>query len=101
MTIDKLSFFCRDLMQVETVIPMVGNSIKYPPNVNIGLYPSLIGTFSMPLPKVNMISHVYNEPSVMEVPFKTSYLSDPWNLPNPNDETLTSMAMPLSIVEVT
>lgn len=37
----------------------------------------------------------------VQIPFKTSYLSDPWNLPNLNDENSTGMAEPLSVVEVT
>lgn len=77
-----------------------GNSTKDPLNVGVGLYPSLMGTFTFPFPEANMISSVKNEPSVMEISFKTSYLSDPWNLPNLSDEKLTGMAMPLSVVEV-
>jgi hypothetical protein len=87
-------------MQSKSNIPLVGNSAKDPLNVGIGLYSSLMGTFTFPPPEVNMISHVRNEPLVMEVPFKICYLSNPWNLPNPNDETLTSMAMPLSKTKV-
>ena len=79
---------------------MVGNSAKDPLSVSVGFYPSLMETFTFPLPKVNMISHVRNEPSIKEVQFKTYYLSDPWNLLAPNDETSTGMSMPLSIVEV-
>jgi hypothetical protein len=36
-----------------------------------------------------------------QIPFKTSYLSDPWNLPNPDDKRSTSMVDPLSTTEVT
>ena len=99
-TIDQLSFYHRYLIQSESNMPKVGNSTKDLSNFIILLYSSLIGTFTFPPPKFNIISHFRNEPLVMEVPFKTSYLSDPWNLPYLNDETSTSMAMPLSITEV-
>lgn len=59
MTIDQLSFCCRDSAQDEPNIHMVGNSIKALPNVDVGLCPSLMGTFSMPLVEINMISSVY------------------------------------------
>lgn len=101
MTIAQLSFYRKDWMQAEPYIPMVGDFVKDPPNVGVGLYPSLMGTFSMHPLEVNMISHVYNEPSAVEVPFKTSNLSNLWNFPNLNNETSIGMAMPtLFAVEV-
>ena len=66
------------------------------PMVDIGLYPSLMGTFTFPMPKVNMISCVRNELFITEEPFKTSHLSNPWNLLNLNNDTLTGMNIPLS-----
>ena len=101
VTIDQLSFYRRDPIQSNSNIPMVGNSKKDPLNVGIGLYPSLMRTFTFPPLEVNMISCVRNEPLVMEVPFKTSYYSDLWNLPTLSDETSTGMVMPLSATEVT
>lgn len=72
ISIEQLSFCHRDLMKSKTCIHMVGNSAKDLSNYSVGLHPSLMGTFTLPLPEVNMISHVRNEPSVMEVSFKKS-----------------------------
>ena len=82
VTIDQLSFCHRDSVQVEPNIPMVGDSMKKPLNVGVSLYSSLMGTFSVFLAEGNMISCVNSRPLVMKKLFKTSYISNPWNLPN-------------------
>ena len=96
VTIDRLSYSHRDLAQYEPSIPMVNNSLKDLVNVDTVLYPSLMGTFNLPPQEVNMLSCVANNPSFVKVPFKTSCLSDPWNLPNLNNETSTGMVMHMS-----
>jgi hypothetical protein len=80
---------------------MIDNSTKESPNIGVGLYPTLMGTFNLPLPEVCMVSQVKNTSSGGKIPFKTSYLSDPWNLPNPNDENSTNMVEPMSTAEAT
>lgn len=55
-----------------------------------------MGTFGFRTLEIHIISRVTNDPLVMEVPFKTSYLSDAWTLPSLNDETSIGIAMPLS-----
>ena len=97
VTINQLSYCRKSLAQPKPNIPMVDNSMKDQLNDGVGLYPSLMGTFSFPAPKIHMISFVANDPLVTEVPFKTSYVSNPWTLPSPNDETPTGMVMPLSV----
>ena len=101
VTIDQLSYFQRESTQVELDIPLMDNSNKESPNVGVGLYPTLMGAFNLPPPKVCMISRVENTLSGRQTPFKTSYLSDPWNLPSPDNKNSTGMAETLSTVEVT
>lgn len=101
VTIDQLSFFQRESTQEEPDIPLIDNYNKESPNVGIGLYPTLMGTINFPMLEVYMISRVHNTSSGRQILFKTSYLSDPWNLPNLNDENSTGMAEPLSAAEVT
>lgn len=52
-------------MQVEPNIPMIDNSTKDFPNVGIGLYLALMGTFNFPPLEVCMICYVWNEPSTI------------------------------------
>ena len=80
---------------------MIDNSIKESPNVVVGLYPTLMETFKLPPPKFYMISHVKNKSSGVQIPFKASYLSYPWNLPNPHDENSTGTTKPISATKVT
>lgn len=101
MTIDQLSFFHKYSSQAEPNIPMIDNSTKESSNIGVSLYPALMGTLNLTLQKVCIIFCVKNESSGVEIPFKTSYLFIPWNLPNPDDEKLTDMAKPLSAAEVT
>ena len=77
VTIDQLSFCCKNPTQREPNLPMVNNSTKAQQNASVGLYPSLMGTFSFPALKMCMISHVTNDPPIREVSFKTYYLFDP------------------------
>lgn len=100
VNIDQLSYCHKNISPPNPNISVVDNSAKDQLNVDIGLYPSLMGTLNFPTPKINMVSHMENDPSVVEVSFRTFYLLDPWTFPNPNDDTSTSMAMPLSTIEV-
>ena len=66
MSIDQLSFSRRDPMQFKSNIPIVSNFVKDLLNVVVDLYPSLMGTLTLPPSEFNMISHIRNEPLVME-----------------------------------
>ena len=101
VTIDQLSFLRRESTQAKSDIPLIDNSNKESPNIGIGLYPTLMGTFNLPPPEVCIISRVENTSSGRQISFKTSYLSNPWNLPNLDDKISTSMVEPLSTTKVT
>lgn len=64
MTIDQLSFYHKISVQLEPNVPMVDNSIKVQQNVDVGLYPSVMGTFTLLVSKIYMISCVTNDPSI-------------------------------------
>lgn len=101
VAINQLSFSQKESTQAELDIPIIDNSAKESLNIGIGFYPTLMGTFNLPPLEVCMVSQVEEKSSGTQIPFKTSYLSDPWNLPNPNDKKSTSMAEHLFAEEVT
>jgi hypothetical protein len=78
-------------------------------NLDVGLFPSLMGTFSYPLPlgDVKIILVVPNQPraAILQVSlFRMSYFNDPWILPSPltsmEGKGNPSMAIPLFAAEV-
>jgi hypothetical protein len=63
-------------------IPVIDNSQSTIENISVRMYSSLMGTFDFTTPS----HHVYAMSSRFvltrrSVPFRTSYFSDPWNLP--------------------
>jgi len=106
MIIDQLSFAYNSLnAYVGLLIPMINNSQPETENIEVRMYSSLMGTFEFPTP----IHHVYamsSNPSLTgwSIPFCTSYLSDPWNLPYPTSssegQSHAGMDMPLSAMEI-
>lgn len=48
-----------------------------------------------------MAADIHQDQSRRQTPFKTSYLSNPWNLPNLDDKNSTGMVEPLFTAEVT
>jgi hypothetical protein len=85
MTVDQLSFvYSSPNTYVGPSIPVIENSQPATENIGVGMYSSLMGTFDFSAP----IHHVYamssRHASVgRSIPFRTSYLGDPWTLPSP------------------
>ena len=54
-------------------------------SVGVGMYPSIMGTFSCPTP-VLMIGSSFNgdSSSLNSMSFRTSHMEDPWILPTPS-----------------
>ena len=83
----------------------IDNSQPATENVGVGLYASLIGTFNILVPILDIISNPSSDSSpVSSVPFPTMYLDYPWTLPSSSSSDKyvipTRMRMSLSVVEV-
>ena len=70
--------------------------------MGVGMYPSLMGTFSCPAP-VLMIGSSFNGAymSTTLVPFRTSHMGDPWIRPSssPSSEAIeTSVPFPAVMI---
>ena len=66
-------------------IPIVEHSQSATGSVGVGMYPSLMGSFSRPSP-ILMIGSSFNEASTSMtlVSLHTSHMEDPWILPTPS-----------------
>ena len=66
-------------------IPIVEHSQPETGSVGVGMYPSLMGSFSCPAP-ILMIGSSSGEAltSMRSVSFRTSHMEDPWILPTLN-----------------
>ena len=75
-----------------TSIPIVEHSQLTTGSVGVGMYPSLMGSFSCPAP-ILMIGSSSDEAStsMRSVSFRTSHMEDPWILPTPS--TSSELAM--------
>jgi hypothetical protein len=110
ITIDQLSFYNAP-NESGTVVPLVDNSTPACENISVGLYSSLMGSFNISTPILSVksspiyaLTQVARDQGILERSFKTTYLSNPWNLPKSdtlvNEEGTTRMASPLSTIEV-
>ena len=72
-------------------IPIVEHSQLETGSVGVGMYPSLMGSFSCPAP-ILMIGSCSNEASTSttSVSFRTTHMEDPWILP-----TLNTLSEPI------
>jgi hypothetical protein len=88
-------------------VSFMDNSTRTSKNVDVGMYPALMGTFNLPSPisyidssHVYVISLITMDSTIVEVYFKTSYFEDPWVVPDPSisakEYEYTRMFMPLS-----
>jgi hypothetical protein len=106
MTINQLAFtYSIPNAYIGPSIPVIDNSPPTTENIDVGMYSSLIGNFNFSAP----IHHVYTMSSRpasagRSIPFRTSYLSDPWTLASPTYscevQSHAGMAMPLSATEI-
>ena len=83
------------VLKVEHSQPATGS-------VGVGMYPSLMGTFSCPAP-VLMIGASFDgaSTSTRSVPFRTSHMGDPWILPSPSPSSEaieTSVSFPAAMI---
>ena len=83
------------VLKVEHSQPATGS-------VGVGMYPSLMGTFSCPAP-VLMIGASFNgaSTSTRSVHFRTNHMGDPWILPSlsPSSEAIeTSVPLPAAMI---
>ena len=66
-------------------IPIIDHSQLATGSVGVGMYPSLIGTFSCPTPILIIgISFDGASSSLNSVPFRTTHMEYPWILPSPS-----------------
>jgi hypothetical protein len=106
VTVDQLSFaYSSPNAYVGPSIPVIDNSQPTIENIGVRMYSSLMGTFDFSAP----IHHVYAMSSRSalvgrSIPFRTSYISDPWTLPSPTSSSEgqlhVGMAIPLSAEEI-
>ena len=71
-------------------------------SVGVGMYPSLMGSFSCPVP-ILMIGSSSGEAltSIRSVSFHTSHMEDPWIIPTSNTSSepiMTDMPLPATMV---
>ena len=83
-------------------IPIVGHSHPTTRSVGVGMYPSLVGSFSCPTP-VLMIGSSSSEAlsSMRSVSFRTSHMEDPWVLPTPStlsEPIVTNVSLPATMI---
>jgi len=105
VTIDQFSFSFPHPSLGASTVPMIDNLQHGTIKLDVGLFPSLMGTFNYlpPSNNVKFISVVPNQlrDAIFQVSsFKTSYFHKPWNLPSPSALMKgirhLGMAMPLS-----
>ena len=66
-------------------IPIIDHSQPATGSVGIGMYPSLMGTFSCPVPMIMIGSSFHGASSSLNsVSFRTKHMEDPWILPSPS-----------------
>ena len=85
-----------------TSISIINHSQLATGSVGVGMYPSLMGTFSFSVP-ILMIGSSFGEASisVRSVSFRTRHMEDPWILPTPNTSSepiVTDMSLPATMV---
>jgi hypothetical protein len=106
VTINQLSFaYASPNASVGPSIPVINNSQPTIENIGVRMYSSVMGTFDFVAP----IHHIYAmssrfASSMRSIPFRTSYLNDPWTLPSSTEscegQSHTGMAMPLSTTKI-
>ena len=73
-------------------ISIIDHSQPTTENVGVGMYPSLMGTFSCPVPVLMIGSSLGRaSTSLNSVSFRTSHMEDPWILPSPSTSSDNSM----------
>ena len=86
VTIDQTSFKNLPITtSLGASIPIVQHSQPETRSVGVGMYPSLMGSFSCAAPFL-MIGSISSEASssIRLMSFRTNYMEDPWILPTPN-----------------
>ena len=83
VTIDQMSFKNPCVTaSLGAFVPIVKHSLLTTRSVGVGMYPSLMGSFSCPAP-ILMIGSTFSEAfsSLRSVSFRTTHMEDPWILP--------------------
>ena len=85
-----------------TSVPVVEHSQPATGSVGVGMYPSLMGSFSCPAP-ILMIGSSSDEAltSTRSVSFCTSHMEDPWILPTPStssEPVVMDMSFPATMI---
>ena len=86
VTIDQTSFKNLSVnASLGASVPIIDHSQSATGSVGVGMYPSLMGTFSCPAPAL-MIGSSFGgaSSSLNSVSFRTTHMEDPWILPSPN-----------------
>ena len=66
-------------------ILIINHSQSATENIGVGMYPSLMGTFSCVAPVIMIGSSLVKASmSLSSVPFFTLHMEDPWTLPSPS-----------------
>ena len=84
-------------------IPIVAHSQPENGSVGVGMYPSLMGSFSCPAP-ILMIGSSSDEAStsMRSVSFHTSHMEDPWILPTlstPSEPIVMDVSLPATMID--
>ena len=84
------------------LIPIVEHSQMATGSVDVGMYPSLMGSFSCPTPILMMgASSDEASTSMTSVSFRMSYMEDPWIIPTPStssDPVVTDVPLPTDMI---
>ena len=103
VTIDQTSFKNPSVTtSLGASIPIIEHSQPATGSVGVGMYPSLMGSFSCPAP-ILMIGSSSGEAStsVRSVSFCTSHIEDPWIIPTPSTSSepiVTDVPLPATMV---
>ena len=103
VTIDQMTFKNPPIIaSSEASVLKVEHSQPATGSVGVGMYPSLMGTFSCLAPVLMIGSSFYGaSTSMRSVPFHTSHMGDPWILPSssPSSESIkTSVPLPVVMI---
>ena len=103
VTIDQTSFHNPSVSASSGAsIPIIDHSQLATGSVGVGMYPSLMGTFSCPMP-VLMIRSSFGgaSSSLNSVSFHTTHMEDPWILPSSspsNGPIKTYVSLPVAMI---
>jgi hypothetical protein len=106
VTIHQLYFSIYDPSLGVFMVLVIDNRQPGIVNIEVGLFPSLMGTFNYPPPQGNVkFIFDHNKVEIFQVSsFRMTYFTNPWILPSPSTTVKeighSRMSMPLSIAEV-